>query len=208
MEIREAHEGDVLVLAPEGSLTSPEDCSPLEKRMGVAVKQGTRYVVLDCGNVSQMTANAIRTLLPASRKLGRLKGRIVLCGMSAKLQKAFAISGFDRDFTVVPTRQEAVARALEPVAAAPSKRPASVPVSAGPAAPEPPLPPPPSPPPPAPEVAPQAPDPRLDIADALLQALGVEGRLRAAPPVPGAATLADADAVAAVVLGALAARSS
>jgi len=114
MEIRESREGDVLVLAPDGNVAGSEETSAMEAKLGTALKTGFRLLVLDCTGVGQLTSAAIRILLMTSRKLERTAGRLVLCGMNAKVQKAFAISGFDKDFTVVVTRAEAVQRVLEP----------------------------------------------------------------------------------------------
>jgi anti-anti-sigma factor len=115
MEIREFREGDVLVLAPDGSLAGGEETSALETKLVAALKAGTRLLVMDCASVGQLTSAGIRSLLMTSRKLGRTQGRLVLCGMNPKVQKAFSISGFDKDFTVVATRDEALRRVLEPV---------------------------------------------------------------------------------------------
>jgi anti-sigma B factor antagonist len=114
MEIKELREGEVLVLAPDGNLSGGEECSALEQRLGAAFAAGSRFVVVDCGKVGHLTSTALRALLLASRKLTRVGGRLVLCGMSPKVQKAFSISGFDKDFSVVPQRQAAVALVVEP----------------------------------------------------------------------------------------------
>ena len=119
MEIRESREGDVLVLAPDGSLAGTEETSALEVRLAAALKGGTRLLVMDCAGVGQMASTAIRALLQTSRKLGRGQGRLVLCRMNAKVQKAFSVSGFDKDFTVVATLEEALQRVNEPVCKAP-----------------------------------------------------------------------------------------
>ncbi len=115
MDIREERAGDVLVLSPDGDLGSPEDSRALEQQLARALSAGSLFVVLDCGRVGHVTSAAIRALLLASRKLARAKGRLVLCAMTPKVQKAFSLSGFDRDFAVVAVRDEAVRLALEPV---------------------------------------------------------------------------------------------
>jgi anti-anti-sigma factor len=115
MEIREFREGDVLVLAPDGNVAGREDTGAIETALGAALKAGVRLLILDCAAVGQLASTAIRVLLLTSRKLDRTTGRLVLCGMNGKLKKAFLISGFDKDFTVVATREEALLRVLEPV---------------------------------------------------------------------------------------------
>lgn len=114
MTIHEDVRGDVLVLAPDGALTDTEDVAALETRLAAAVKAKTRAIVVDGAGVNELTSPAIRVLLMATRKLARAKGRLVLCALTPKVQRAFALAGFDRDFTVVPTREDAVRTALQP----------------------------------------------------------------------------------------------
>jgi anti-anti-sigma factor len=183
MEIRESKEGDVLVLAPDGSLAGTEETSALEARLAAALKGGTRLLVMDCAGVGQMASTAIRALLQTSRKLGRAQGRLVLCRMNAKVQKAFSVSGFDKDFTVVATLEEALARVSEPVCKAPSQtvkaRAAKVAAPSVPAEPTPPA----------------GADPHEALAIALLSVLGVRALEHAGGPSdatpPGLGALAD-----------------
>lgn len=69
-----------------------------------------------------MSSAAIRVLLMTMRKLDRVSGRLVLCGMNAKVQSAFSISGFDKDFIVTATREEALQRVREAVQPSPPRR--------------------------------------------------------------------------------------
>lgn len=117
MELRETTEGDVLVLAPEGNLVDTEDTSAIDTRLAAALKAKVARVVIDCTGVGLVSSSAIRILLMTMRKLERVQGRLVLCSLSAKVLSAFAISGFDKDFTVVGTRDQAFVRVREVVAA-------------------------------------------------------------------------------------------
>lgn len=117
MTIHEEQRGEVLVLAPDGSLTGGEDVAALETRLASAVKARPSGLVVDGTAVDELTSAAIRALLMATRKLARTKGRLVLCALTPHVQRAFALSGFDRDFTVVATRDEAVRAALAPAGA-------------------------------------------------------------------------------------------
>lgn len=115
MAIQEIKAGDVLVLAPDRSVFARDEANDAETKLAAAIKAGTRFVVLDCTAITQLTSDATRVLLMSSRKLTRLDGRLVLCGINGKLKKAFSVSGFNKDFTVVATRDEAVQRVVEPV---------------------------------------------------------------------------------------------
>lgn len=136
MEIREFTDADVLVLAPEGNLSDLEETSAIETRLGAALKAKVSRVVVDCESIAHMSSAAIRVLLMTMRKLDRVSGRLVLCGMNAKVQSAFSISGFDKDFTVTATREEALQRVREAVQPRPAKKSRAKPVPA--AAPAPP----------------------------------------------------------------------
>jgi anti-anti-sigma factor len=115
MDIKEERDGEIFVLSPDGDLSSGEDCHALERRLAAVLATGARYVVVDCARVGHLTSPALRALLLASRKLARVEGRLVLCGMTSKVQKAFAISGFDRDFSVSVQREDAGRLVLEPL---------------------------------------------------------------------------------------------
>lgn len=192
MEIRESREGDVLVLAPDGSLSGTEETSALEARLAAALKGGTRQLVMDCAGVGQMASTAIRALLQTSRKLARSQGRLVLCRMNAKVHKAFSVSGFDKDFTVVAALEEALQRVTQPVGKVPSQtakaRAANVAdaaeaiASSPPAAEQPPPFVPAGPTPAAEPTPPAGADPHEALASALLDVLGVRVLEPAAGP--------------------------
>ena len=127
MDIAEVQADDVLVLVPDGSLATGEECQGLETRLTAAVGRGARRIVLDCARVDALTGPALRVLLLMSRRVARGGGRLVLCGMNAKVQQAFAISGFDRDFTVLPSRAEAIPVAGQPAVASGVRKVRSIP---------------------------------------------------------------------------------
>ena len=107
MEIGESKDGEVFILAPSGSLntqTSPK----LEQKLLKLLEEKARLVVIDFKGVDYLSSAALRVLLMTSRRLVRAQGRLVLCTMGDDLRKVFSISGFDRDFTILQTRGEAV----------------------------------------------------------------------------------------------------
>jgi anti-anti-sigma factor len=178
MDFGEAREGGVVVLSPHGDLAGTEDTSAFEAKLAAVHAAGARQLVIDCSSVGQMTGVAIRALLVASRKIGRSQGRLVLYGLNSKVRKAFALSGFDRDFTILGTREESLQKVLEPVGpAGPSVRrvQASLPVAVSPPKDPEPTAAAPQAPPAAVAVPPSrpAPDPREVLANVVLDALGV-----------------------------------
>ena len=111
MDIHEHKEGQATVLAPEGDLNTPLECSVLERRLNQLLESGTRCLVIDCTKTPRVSAAAIRLLLLVQRRVTRERGGLVLCGLGETVRRVFAISGFDHDFTIVTSSQEAVARA-------------------------------------------------------------------------------------------------
>ncbi len=108
MDIEERKVDGVTILTPLGSLSAARDCGSLQRKVKELLEAKARLLVIDCGKVSQMSASGVRTLLQSKKRLTSLGGQIVLCSMSDKVRKAFALSSFDRDFIIVDSRKEAV----------------------------------------------------------------------------------------------------
>lgn len=184
MEIHDARVGDIVVLAPDGSLAGTEEASLFESALSAQHQAGTRKLVVDFAGVGQLTGQAIRALLLVSRKLARTGGRIVLFGMNAKVRRAFTISGFDKDFAIVDTREQALRRMAEapPPVAVPAVQPPQPPRPAAKS--------------PASSPSPAAKDPREALVEALARALGVHAAppaaVRPGDPPDGLVRLADA----------------
>ncbi len=110
MEIAETKDCQVTILAPTGSLntqTSPK----LEQKLVAVLADKGRLIVIDFKGVDYLSSAALRVLLLITRRLAKVHGRLLLCALSDDLKKVFAVSGFDRDFTIVAARGEAVAMA-------------------------------------------------------------------------------------------------
>jgi anti-anti-sigma factor len=112
MDIAEEKDGEAVVLTPDGDLNTPQECGVLERKLAQSIESGARALVIDCQKAPRVSAAAIRLLLLMQRRLGQLHGCLVLCGLGDIVRRVFAISGFDRDFTIVVAREDAVARAL------------------------------------------------------------------------------------------------
>jgi anti-anti-sigma factor len=112
MDIAEEKDGEAVVLTPDGDLNTPQECGVLERKLAQSIESGARALVIDCRKTPRVSAAAIRLLLLMQRRLGQLHGCLVLCGLGDIVRRVFAISGFDRDFTIVVAREDAVARAL------------------------------------------------------------------------------------------------
>jgi anti-sigma B factor antagonist len=118
MEIQEAREGDVVIVAPHGRL-DPAAEGAFDRKLKALLDEQARFVVVDFGKVDYVGGGSLRALLLAMRRLGPRGGRLVLCRLNGVVQQAFALAGFDRVFTIVRTRADAVQAASgAPVSAA------------------------------------------------------------------------------------------
>ncbi len=113
MEIEEIRQGDVAILAPHGKLDAQAEAA-FERKLKGLLDDQARFVVVDFGKVDYVSGGALRALLLATRRLGPRGGRLVLCRLNGVVHQAFTIAGFDRVFTMVPTRAEAVEAAAGP----------------------------------------------------------------------------------------------
>lgn len=100
----------MVVLAPHGKLDTAAE-APFERKLKEFLDGQPRFVVVDFGKVDYVSGGALRALLLTQRRLTPRGGRLVLCRLSEVVHQAFAISGFDRVFVMMPTRAEAVAEA-------------------------------------------------------------------------------------------------
>ena len=110
MDIEEAKEGDVTILAPSEGLNT-QTCAPFEKKLLGVLDAKARLIVVDMKKVDYLSSAALRVLLMVTRRLMRAGGKLVISGLRDEVRKVFSISGFDRDFTIVGSRADAVALA-------------------------------------------------------------------------------------------------
>lgn len=189
LSLAESRRGDVVVLAIAGSLNT-QTSARFEGKLLELLKAGQRLFVIDLTSVDYVASAALRVLLMVAKRLGAGGGQVALAGLNPEVRKVFQISGFDRDFRICPTADEALAQvASAPRAAAPAPRPVAD------ASPPPPAPRPnaePGPPPPLPMPVAESsppPDPLVDLAARLRARL-------AAPRRPPAADVPEALATA------------
>jgi anti-anti-sigma factor len=112
VEIAETHHGGVVVVAPDGSLGVAADCTKLDRCLAGLIEKRSHRIVVDLARVRTISGAALRTLLVVRRRLVTVGGALVLCGLSEKVMQVSSISGFDRDFTILPALEEAVRTAL------------------------------------------------------------------------------------------------
>ncbi len=109
MEIAQEKVGDVLVIAPSGTIDS-RTAPQFEKRALDALAKGERRIVVDFAAVDFTSSAGLRVLLMLGKRLQPSGGTLVLCGLNEGVRKVLEVSGLMTAFPVVGTRQEALAR--------------------------------------------------------------------------------------------------
>jgi len=110
MELREEQVSGVIALAVKGRLDSTT--APLfgQKLEEIVVAPKSRLVV-DFGNLEYMSSAGFRVLLVAAKRAEEVGTRLVLCGLSPKVRQLFDLGGFLDLFTIVRSRDDAIAAA-------------------------------------------------------------------------------------------------
>lgn len=109
MEVREEKIGEVLVIAPEGTIDS-RSSSQFEKKALAALAKGERRIVVDFSNVDFTTSAGLRVLLMLGKRLQPAGGTLVLCGLNDGVKKVLEVSGLMSALTIVGTREQAIER--------------------------------------------------------------------------------------------------
>lgn len=109
MDIAEAREGEVLIVAPSGRLDSAS--SPvLEDRLKQKIGSGeAKSVLLDLAELAYMSSAGMRVLMLAARSSKSRGVGFALCGVQPEVAQILAMSGMDRLYTFYDDRAAGVA---------------------------------------------------------------------------------------------------
>lgn len=108
MQITEARQGNVMILAVNGRLDTAA-AKPFEISVLHYVYEGEEKLVLDLGGVDYINSTCLRVVLTAAKRLHGSQGRLVLCAMQEAIREVFDISGFSRILEIHSTRTQAIA---------------------------------------------------------------------------------------------------
>ena len=108
IDVREEHEGDVLILIPVGRIDSSN--APLfERILKDRIDDGESQIVVDFAQLSFISSSGMRVLLIGAKSIRTASGtgKLVLCNMRDSIREIFSISGFDTIIPVVKDRSAA-----------------------------------------------------------------------------------------------------
>jgi anti-anti-sigma factor len=113
MQINEARERGVVVVAPVGRIDSTTS-DRLEQHLLKLVSAGERRVVVDFGAVEYISSAGLRVMLALAKKMKDARGFVALCAMGEPVKMVFSLAGFLPLFAVDGSRDAAVARVAGP----------------------------------------------------------------------------------------------
>ena len=109
MEISTTPVDDVTAVSVRGRVDSATADS-LTARLRELVQTGAARLVIDFNEVSYISSAGFRTLLITERVVEQASGGMVLCGITGEMLRLFKLAGFYDLFTILPNRDDAVAK--------------------------------------------------------------------------------------------------
>ena len=109
MEMHEEQVSGVTALAVKGRLDSTT--APLLGARLQSVMAQPGGVVVDFANVEYVSSAGFRVLLMAAKRAEESASRLVLCGLSSKVQQLFDLGGFLDFFQIASSRDDAISAA-------------------------------------------------------------------------------------------------
>src|ERR1700754_2210970 len=106
------------VVAVRGEIdlfTAPE----LKQVLTEAIEGGKTRMVVDLSETTFLDSTALGVLIGAVKRLRSREGALAIVNTDANIAKTFEITGLDQIFTIVPSRDDALAALDEQPAAAP-----------------------------------------------------------------------------------------
>ena len=101
-------DSDRHVVAVRGEIdlfTAPE----LKQKLTDAIEGGKSRIVVDLTDTSFLDSTALGVLIGAVKRLRTRDGALVIVNVDQNIAKTFEITGLDQIFTILGTRDEAVA---------------------------------------------------------------------------------------------------
>lgn len=97
----------VIAVAGEVDIfTAPE----LKRAISGAIDSGAREIVIDLTETRFLDSTALGVLIGAVKRLRPLEGRLMIVNVEPSTAKTFEITGLDQIFTIVESRDDALAQ--------------------------------------------------------------------------------------------------
>ena len=96
------------VIAVRGEIdlfTAPE----LKQKLTDAIESGKNRIVVDLSDTTFLDSTALGVLIGAVKRLRSREGALVIVNVDQNIAKTFEITGLDQIFTILSTRDDAIA---------------------------------------------------------------------------------------------------
>jgi anti-anti-sigma factor len=113
MDIESVAFNEVIAVAVKGRVDST-NADGLKQRLTTLIQSGSARLLIDMQGVIYISSAGFRVLLIAARAIEQASGRLVLCGIGGELKRLFDIAAFTDLFTILPSRDEALALLQDP----------------------------------------------------------------------------------------------
>jgi anti-sigma B factor antagonist len=104
----DALDADRHVVAVRGEIdlfTAPE----LKQKLTDAIEAGKNRIVVDLTDTTFLDSTALGVLIGAVKRLRSRDGALVIVNIDQNIAKTFEITGLDQIFTILATREDAIA---------------------------------------------------------------------------------------------------
>ena len=109
MKIDRNKRGDVVVVAPHGSLDI--DTRKIFQDMLIGLLDtGETAILVDLSHVDFMTSTGLSAMLFVAKRVENIAGKFAVCSVNKDIQSVFEMSGFDSILDIYPNVDEALAK--------------------------------------------------------------------------------------------------
>jgi anti-sigma B factor antagonist len=98
----------IQVVAVTGELDL-SNASNLVRQVETAVRSGRNCVVIDLSGITHMDSTGLAAMIEAHHLTQARRGRLALVAQAESVRRTIEVRGLDRLFTILPTRDEAIA---------------------------------------------------------------------------------------------------
>jgi anti-sigma B factor antagonist len=115
----ETLDGGAHVVAVRGEIdlfTAPE----LKQKLTDAIETGRTDLIVDLSDTTFLDSTALGVLIGTVKRLRAVDGQLAIVNVEANIGKTFEITGLDQIFTILPSRDAAVAALAETAAQPPA----------------------------------------------------------------------------------------
>ena len=107
MEVIEKKQDGICILTLSGRLDASSSSEFREKILQI-IEDGTRKVILDCGNLDYISSAGLRVVLEATKELKQNEGKIMLCALQDYIKEVFEVAQFAAFLPIGATLEEAI----------------------------------------------------------------------------------------------------